>query len=51
MACDTFLKITQDCGGEFVIFHTGDREPFVNDVLRNMVRITADLNPQQVGFF
>lgn len=49
MACDTFIKIAQKCRRHFVILQSQETEPFVDEILRMLHRITVDLSPQQVG--
>jgi exportin-1 len=49
MACDTFIKIAQKCRRHFVMQQSGESEPFVDEILRNLHRITVDLSAQQVG--
>lgn len=51
MACDTFIKIAQKCRRHFVMQQAGEHEPFIDEILRNLHRITVDLAPQQVSFF
>ncbi|KAK0527260.1 Karyopherin transporter [Tilletia horrida] len=51
MACDTFLKIAQKCKKHFVILQSGESEPFIDEILRNLHRITYDLTPMQVHTF
>lgn len=51
MACDTFIKIAQKCRRHFVMQQSGEAEPFVDEILRLLHRITADLSPQQVHTF
>jgi exportin-1 len=48
MACDTFIKIAQKCRRHFVMQQSGESEPFVDEILRMLHRITVDLSPQQV---
>ncbi|EJD46037.1 hypothetical protein AURDEDRAFT_113759 [Auricularia subglabra TFB-10046 SS5] len=48
MACDTFMKITQKCRRHFIAHQVGESEPFIDEILRNLHRITADLSPIQV---
>jgi len=48
MACDTFIKIAQKCRRHFVMHQSGETEPFVDEILRLLHRITVDLSPQQV---
>lgn len=49
MACDTFIKISQKCRRHFVMQQSGEHEPFVDEILRQLHRITVDLSPQQVS--
>ncbi|CAK5279627.1 unnamed protein product [Mycena citricolor] len=51
MACDTFIKIAQRCRRHFVMLQSGETEPFVDEILRMLHRITVDLSPQQVHTF
>ena len=51
MACDTFIKIAQKCRRHFVMQQAGETEPFVDEILRMLHRITVDLSPQQVHTF
>ncbi|KAF7371257.1 hypothetical protein MSAN_00761500 [Mycena sanguinolenta] len=51
MACDTFIKIAQKCRRHFVIVQSGETEPFVDEILRTLPRITVDLTAQQVHTF
>ncbi len=51
MACDTFIKISQKCRRHFVMQQAGESEPFIDEILRNLHRITADLSPSQVQTF
>ncbi|ODV93732.1 hypothetical protein PACTADRAFT_51489 [Pachysolen tannophilus NRRL Y-2460] len=51
MACDTFIKITQKCKRHFVVLQQNEREPFVDEIIRNIQTITEDLAPQQVHTF
>lgn len=48
MACDTFIKIAQKCRKHFVMQQAGEHEPFIDEILRTLHRITVDLQPQQV---
>ena len=48
MACDTFIKIAQKCRRHFVMQQSGETEPFIDEILRNLDRITMDLQPAQV---
>ncbi|KAJ6606940.1 CRM1 C terminal-domain-containing protein [Mycena sp. CBHHK59/15] len=51
MACDTFIKIAQKCRRHFTVVQSGETEPFVDDILRSLPRITVDLTAQQVHTF
>ncbi|KAJ7738510.1 CRM1 C terminal-domain-containing protein [Mycena maculata] len=51
MACDTFIKIAQKCRRHFVVLQPGEQEPFIDEILRLLHRITVDLSPQQVHTF
>jgi exportin-1 len=51
MACDTFIKIAQKCRRHFVMQQSGEQEPFVDEILRTLHRITVDLSPSQVHTF
>lgn len=51
MACDTFIKIAQKCRRHFVMQQNGEQEPFIDEILRTLHRITVDLSPQQVHTF
>ncbi|KAE9406580.1 Crm1-F1 [Gymnopus androsaceus JB14] len=51
MACDTYMKIAQQCGRQFVMRQSDEKEPFIDEILRTVNRITVDLSPQQVQTF
>jgi exportin-1 len=51
MACDTFIKIANKCKRHFVALQPGESEPFIEEIVRNMRKITCDLSPQQVHTF
>lgn len=51
MACDTFIKIANKCKRHFVLTQPGEAEPFIDEIVRNMRKITCDLSPQQVHTF
>ncbi|KAF2672800.1 hypothetical protein BT63DRAFT_382687 [Microthyrium microscopicum] len=51
MACDTFIKIARQCKRHFVALQPGESEPFIDEIVRNLQRITIDLNPQQIHTF
>jgi exportin-1 len=51
MACDTFIKIANKCRRHFVALQPGETEPFIDEIVRNLRKITADLSPQQVHTF
>ncbi|MCJ1370011.1 Karyopherin transporter [Loxospora ochrophaea] len=51
MACDTFIKIANKCKRHFVALQPGEGDPFIEEIVRNMQKITCDLSPQQVHTF
>ena len=51
MACDTFIKIANKCKRHFVALQSGENEPFIDEIVRTMQKITCDLTPQQVHTF
>jgi exportin-1 len=51
MACDTFIKIANKCRRHFVALQPGETEPFIDEIVRNLRKITGDLAPQQVHTF
>lgn len=51
MACDTFIKIASKCKRHFVALQPGETEPFIDEIVRQLRRITCDLTPQQVHTF
>lgn len=51
MACDTFIKIARQCRRHFVALQPTENEPFIEEIVRNLSRITCDLTPQQVHTF
>ncbi|EME38538.1 hypothetical protein DOTSEDRAFT_75903 [Dothistroma septosporum NZE10] len=51
MACDTFIKIANKCKRHFVIQQPGENEPFIDEIVKTMRKITCDLSPQQVHTF
>ena len=51
MACDTFIKIARQCRRHFVALQPSESEPFIEEIVRNLQRITSDLTPQQVHTF
>ena len=51
MACDTFIKIANKCKRHFVALQPGENEPFIDEIVRNMRKITCDLSPQQIHTF
>jgi exportin-1 len=51
MACDTFIKIANKCRRHFVAHQPGETEPFIDEIVRQLRRITCDLSPQQVHTF
>lgn len=51
MACDTFIKIARQCKRHFVALQPGETEPFIEEIVKSMRKITCDLSPQQVHTF
>jgi exportin-1 len=51
MACDTFIKIARSCRRHFVTLQLQESEPFIDEIVRNLSKITCDLTPQQVHTF
>jgi exportin-1 len=51
MACDTFIKIAKSCKRHFVALQPGENEAFIDEIVRNLRRITCDLSPQQIHTF
>ncbi|KAK5155746.1 Exportin-1 [Oleoguttula sp. CCFEE 6159] len=51
MACDTFIKIASKCKRHFVVLQAGETEPFIDEIVRTMRKITCDLSPQQIHTF
>ncbi|KAL9602240.1 MAG: hypothetical protein Q9219_001964 [cf. Caloplaca sp. 3 TL-2023] len=51
MACDTFIKIANKCRRHFVALQPSENEPFIDEIVRTMRKITCDLTPQQVHTF
>lgn len=51
MACDTFIKIANKCKRHFVALQAGESEPFIDEIVRTLRKITVDLSPQQVHTF
>ncbi|KAK3387072.1 CRM1 C terminal-domain-containing protein [Podospora didyma] len=51
MACDTFIKIAKQCRRHFVALQPSENEPFIEEIIRNLGRITCDLTPQQIHTF
>lgn len=48
MACDTFIKISQECKRHFVAQQNSETRPFVEEIIEGIDRITSDLSFQQV---
>ncbi|OQU98187.1 Importin-beta domain-containing protein [Cladophialophora immunda] len=46
MACDTFIKIANKCKRHFVALQPGETEPFIDEIVRNMRRITCQKSVQ-----
>ncbi|KAK7204456.1 CRM1 C terminal-domain-containing protein [Myxozyma melibiosi] len=51
MACDTFIKIAQKCKRHFVAQQANEVEPFIDEIVRTLGKITSDLQPQQLHTF
>ncbi|KAL2265394.1 hypothetical protein VTJ83DRAFT_6494 [Remersonia thermophila] len=51
MACDTFIKIAKSCRRHFVALQPSENEPFIEEIIKNLAKITCDLTPQQVHTF
>lgn len=51
MACDTFIKIAKSCRRHFVALQPSETEPFIEEIIRNLHKITCDLTPQQIHTF
>ncbi|KAF2461640.1 CRM1 C terminal-domain-containing protein [Lineolata rhizophorae] len=51
MACDTFIKIANKCRRHFVAIQPGESEAFIDEIVRNLRKITCDLSPQQIHTF
>ena len=51
MACDTFIKIAKSCRRHFVAMQPTESEPFIEEIIRHLDRITFELAPQQVHTF
>ncbi|KAI7893630.1 nuclear export factor CRM1 [Mucor mucedo] len=51
MACDTFIKISQNCKRHFVVQQNGEVRPFVEEIIEATDRITSELSPQQIHTF
>lgn len=51
MACDTFIKIAKSCRRHFVALQPSETEPFIDEIIRGLDKITCDLSPQQVHTF
>ena len=51
MACDTFIKIANKCRRHFVAIQPGETEAFIDEIVRNLRKITMDLSPQQIHTF
>lgn len=51
MACDTFIKISQECRRHFVVQQKDEVRPFIDEIIETIGRITSDLSPQQIHTF
>ena len=50
-ACETFLKISMKCGGEFVKYNNEENEPYINVLVRTVQGDTEDLERHQKLMF
>ncbi|CAO3690063.1 unnamed protein product [Rhizopus stolonifer] len=51
MACDTFIKISEECKHCFVTQQVGEVSSFVEVIINKIQDITSDLSPQQMQTF
>ncbi|RKO97956.1 hypothetical protein CXG81DRAFT_9513 [Caulochytrium protostelioides] len=51
MACDTFIKIAQECKRHFVTQQQTESQPYVDEIINDIDRHVMDLRPQQVQTF
>ncbi|CAN7107955.1 unnamed protein product [Brassica rapa subsp. narinosa] len=51
MACDTFLKIAQQCKHIFLVVQVGKQEPFVSELLESLTTTIRHLEPHQIQTF
>lgn len=51
MACDTFIKISEECKRCFVTQQVGEVSSFVEIIINKIEDITSDLSPQQMQIF
>ena len=51
MACDTFIKVAQQCKRHFVALQHGEAEPFIEEIVRIYVPNYLRFTPQQVHTF
>ncbi|KAK9862358.1 hypothetical protein WJX84_007629 [Apatococcus fuscideae] len=51
MACETFTKLCSKCKRKFVVSQVGEVEPFLSELLNNLVNIIQDLETHQIHMF
>lgn len=51
MACDTLIRITKQCGKQFIMLHAKEESIFFEEITERIPEIISDLNPQQVHSF
>ena len=51
MACDTFIIIARCCKRNMSVLQQDDHEPFIDEISRNLDKITNDLSPSQIHTF
>ena len=51
MACDTFIIIARCCKRNMSVLQQDDHEPFIDEIIRNLDKITNDLSPSQIHTF
>ena len=51
MACDTFIIIARCCKRNMSVLQQDDHEPFIDEIIRNIDKITNDLSPSQLHTF
>ncbi|OIR57119.1 MAG: exportin 1 [Amphiamblys sp. WSBS2006] len=51
MACDTFLLLGKKCGTLFLLLHSNETQPFIDEILAGISATTASLSAQQTNTF